>query len=382
MLVPNGAKTWVEVSGSALAHNINGLRTTLGDQTTFCAVLKANAYGHDLALMTKLCIEQGVTHIAVDWIDEALLVAQLAPSTTVLILGMTPDERLLDVVRHGFIQTVYDAETVHLLALHAAQVGKHARVSLKVETGLNRQGLAPRQLDQLLNECARLRDTVDVVAVGSHFASAEDPGNPANDAQVHAFTGAVERVQGRGFEPRYLHMACSAAAMIHPASRMSMSRVGIALYGLWSSPDLRRTVVLGKTSVDLQPILSWRTRVAQIKDVPSGSGVGYGGTHITNRPIRMAILPVGYYDGIDRRMSNRGEVIIRGRKCSIIGNICMNMCMVDVSAVPGVTRGDIATLIGRDGMHNISADDVAAITGTINYEVVTRINPLLPRIIC
>ncbi|KKW29018.1 MAG: alanine racemase [Candidatus Uhrbacteria bacterium GW2011_GWD2_52_7] len=380
--MPHGAKTWVEVSGSAVAHNISCLQASLGDQAGFCAVLKANAYGHDLALMTKLCVEQGVTRVAVDWIDEALLVKQLAPSMTVFLLGMTPDERLIDVVRHEFIQTVYDAETVHLLALQAAQIGKKAKVSLKAETGLNRQGLAPRQLDQLLDECVRLGDAIDVVAVGSHFASAEDPGHPANEAQLQAFQTAIERVQGRGFNPAYLHIACSAAAMIHPMSRFTMARVGIAMYGLWSSPELRRTVVLGKTAVDLQPALSWRTRIAQVKDVPSGSGVGYGATHVTNRPIRMAVLPIGYYDGMDRRMSNRSEVIIRGRKCQILGNICMNMCMVDVSAVPGVSRGDIATLIGRDGMHNISADDVASAIGTINYEVVTRINPLLPRVIC
>ncbi|MCR4312362.1 MAG: alanine racemase, partial [Candidatus Uhrbacteria bacterium] len=329
--------------------------------------------------MTRLCAEQGVTHIAVDWIDEALLVRDLIPQAVVFILGMTPDERLIDVVRHEFIQTVYDPETLHLLAMNAAQIGKKARVSLKAETGLHRQGLAPRQFEQLLDECVRLQDSIDVAGVASHLASAEDPTHPANKVQVTAFNVAVERVQGRGFTPPYLHIASSAAAMANQLAHFTLARIGIAGYGLWSSTELRRTVILGKTSIDLQPVLSWRTRIAQIKDVPSGSGVGYGGTHVTNRPIRLAVLPVGYYDGYDRRLSNRGEVIVRGRKCSILGIVAMNMCLVDVSAVPGVSRGDVATLIGRDGMHNISADDVAATIGTINYELVTRINPLLPR---
>ena len=141
-----GAKTWVEISASAFAHNVNGIRDILSDQVVFCAVLKANAYGHDLATMTRLCLDQAITHVAVDWIDEALLVRSIMPQATVFILGMTPDERLRDVVSHDFIQTVYDADTLHLLAMNAAQAGMKARISLKAETGLNRQGLMPRSL--------------------------------------------------------------------------------------------------------------------------------------------------------------------------------------------------------------------------------------------
>lgn len=377
-----GAKSWVEISASALAHNVDALKSLLTPESTFCAVLKANAYGHDLAVMAKLCAAQGIDHVAVDWIDEAHTVRTAAPEATVFLLGMTPDERLEEVVAEGYIQTVYDADTLHLLALSAAKVGRRARVSLKAETGLHRQGLAPRALDQLLDECVRLQDTVEIIGVSSHFASAEEPSHPANLQQVAAFANAIERVKARGYDPRYLHIACSAAAMANPASRFTLVRFGIALYGLWSSAELRRTVVLGKNPVDLQPVLAWRSTVAQIKDVPSGSPIGYGGTHVTNRPIRVAVVPLGYYDGLDRRMSNRGEVIVRGRKCPILGIVCMNMCMVDVSAVPQVARGDVVTVIGRDGMHGISADDVANTIGTINYEVVTRINPLLPRIIC
>ncbi len=377
-----GAKTWVEISASAFAHNVNGIRDILSDQVVFCAVLKANAYGHDLATMTRLCLDQAITHVAVDWIDEALLVRSIMPQATVFILGMTPDERLRDVVSHDFIQTVYDADTLHLLAMNAAQAGMKARISLKAETGLNRQGLMPRQFEQLLDECTRLQDTIEVVGVASHLANAEDPTHPSNPAQLTAFKAVVERVESRGFTLPYIHIASSAAALSNPLSQARMVRIGIANYGLWPSTELRRTVILGKNSIDLQPVLSWRTRLAQIKDVPSGSSIGYGSTYVTNRPIRLAVLPVGYYDGLDRRLSNRGEVIVRGRKCSILGSVAMNMCMIDVSAVPGVARGDIATLIGRDGMHNISADDMATTIGTIHYELVTRINPLLPRVLC
>ena len=153
------------------------------------------------------------------------------------------------------------------------------------------------------------------------------------------------------------------------------------MYGLWSSKTQKRQVILGRQNIELHPVISWKTRIAQIKDIPPGATVGYNCTYTANRPLRIAVLPVGYYDGYDRSLSNKGEVLIRGRRCPVLGNVCMNMIMVDVSAVPSVAADDVATLIGRDGMNTVTADDLAAIIGTINYEVVTRINPLLPRII-
>ena len=330
--------------------------------------------------MTSLLLDAGVTHFALDSIDEAIALRQQSPEATIFILDYTVPERLRDVVEMHAIQTVYDEKTILELSKYGSN--EHpARVSLKVETGLHRQGVGPRGIVSLLDVIRRTEGRVALVSAASHFASSEEPTDPMNAYQLKNFVHAIETIRAAGFDPMYQHIACSAAAMTNVASQGTMVRYGIVMYGLWASKHHKRHVVLGRQNIELSPVLQWKTRIAQVKDVPPGGAIGYGGTHVANRPLRLAILPIGYADGYDRRLSNRGEVIIRGRKCPIIGNICMNVCMVDASAVPSVTVDDEVTLLGRDGMHTITADDIAAATGTIPYEVVTRINPLLPRVI-
>jgi alanine racemase len=377
----NGAKTWVEISRGAMENTIASLRSFLLPSSSFCAVVKANAYGHGLENVVTICCDTGIDHFAVDSIDEAMIVRSLDPKATIFILGYTVPERLHHVVEIDAIQTIYDPETVIAITKHAARFERPARVSVKVETGLYRQGATPRILENILESIGRAGDSIILEGVASHFASSEVPGSPMTPYQLRQFQSLLNIVDQYGFTPRYQHIACSAAGLLSPETQGTMTRFGIALYGLWPSKDAKRQMVLGRQNVELTPALSWKTRIAQIKDVPPGAAVGYGGTHVANRPLRLAVLPVGYYDGYDRALSNKGEVLIRGRRCPVIGNVCMNMIMVDVSAVPGVAVDDVVTLIGRDGMHAVTADDLALTIGTINYEVVTRINPLLPRVI-
>ncbi len=379
-MVLHGHKTWVEISRAAVENNIAALRSFLVPGVEFCAVIKANAYGHGQQEMTALLLESGVTHFAVDSIDEAILLATHAPAATVFILNYTVPERLKDVVSIGAIQTVYDERTIRELSKYGTTECP-ARVSLKIETGLHRQGVGPRGAANLLEFISRTEGRVVLMSAASHFANAEEPTDPMNAFQVQNFSLALEAIHAAGFHPQYQHIAGSAAAMTNPDVQGTMVRYGIVLYGLWASKQHKRHVVLGRQNIELSPVLQWKTRIAQVKDVPPGSAIGYGGTHVANRPLRIAVLPVGYADGYDRGLSNRGEVIIRGRKCSIVGNICMNVCMADVSAVPSVAIDDEVTLLGRDGMHTVSADDIAAHLGTIHYEVVTRIASSLPRVI-
>ena len=374
------AKTWVEVSASALANNLAALRAVLEPGVSFCAVVKANAYGHGLKEFVRLALKENVTVFAVDNIDEALAVRALAPAAEILILGYTLPDRLEDVVRSRSIQTVYDQDILVKLAEAGRANGTPALISLKLETGLHRQGLDRRELLAVLEAFGRVKEWIAIVGAGSHFASSEDLDHPVPTVQqTEYFQDCVDYLRTQGIEPTYLHIACSAAALVYPPTQGTLVRVGIALYGLWPSSSVRRTVILGRRRVDLQPVLSWKTVVAQVKALNPGDGVGYGAAYVANRPMRIAVLPVGYYDGYDRGLSNRGEVIIHGVRCAVLGNICMNMLMVDVSHVPGVKAGDVVTLLGRDGMHAVTADDMAERLGTINYEVVTRINPLLPR---
>lgn len=376
------AKTWVEVSASALATNIATLRSVLEPGVSFCAVVKANAYGHGLKEVVRIALKEGVTLFAVDSIDEAMTVRSLAPAVDIFILGYTVRERLDDVVRSRCIQTIYDSETLLALSEAGRAAGTKALLNLKIETGLHRQGMDRREMIAVLDQLKKVKEWVTVIGIGSHFASAEDMDRPEPTVrQTEYFQEVGDYLRTQGVEAQYTHIACSAAGMVYPPTHATMVRFGIACYGLWPSPSVRRTVILGRRRVDLQPVLSWKTTVAQMKSLSPGDAVGYGATYVANRPMRIAVLPVGYYDGYDRGLSGRGETIIHGVRCPVLGVVCMNMLMVDVSHVPGIKIGDTVTLLGRDGMHAVTADDLADRLGSINYEIVTRINPLLPRLV-
>lgn len=376
----HGAKTWVEISSEALRQNIASLRETLNDGVTYCAVVKANAYGHDAETIVRLALLEGVTHFAVDSIDEAIIVRKRAPDATIFVLGHTVPERLPDILEYDCVATVYNLATLEALFDLSLKQQRRAKINLKIETGTNRQGIFPHQLPAFLQKCKQEERFLHLYGVSSHFGDAEN----ANDqslmiSQHNRFCEALATVNAYGLPP-YIHMACSAAAMLSDQTHHTMARFGIAMYGLWSSEALRRNMRVTK-AIELRPVLSWKTRIAQLKDVPVGEYIGYARGFHNDRPRRIAVLPVGYADGYRREYAKFKEVLLHGHKCPILGIICMNMMMIDVSLVPQAKYGDTVTLLGRDGMHQITADDIAEAVETINYEVVTTINPLLPRFV-
>ncbi len=375
-------KTWVEISSAALASNIDNLQAALSPGVEFCAVIKANAYGHGLSEVARLALRSKVKTFAVDSLDEGLAVRTLDQTCSIFVLGMTPAIRFSEVISGRLIQTVYDAESINKLAEAAKSLGATAYINLKLETGLYRQGMDTRELESVLEALQSNADQITVVGVGSHFANSEDLDRPEKTThQIRIFETLLTQLAERGITAQLIHLACSAAALTRASTQYQMVRFGIVLYGLWPSTSVRRQVMLGRQRIELEPILSWRTTIAQVKSIVPGNQVGYGGHFTANRPMRIAVLPVGYYDGYDRKLSNRGEVIVRGTRCRVLGNVCMNMVMIDVSTVPAARAGDTVTLLGRDGMHAVTVDDLAERASTINYEFVTRINPLLPRIV-
>jgi alanine racemase len=380
---PLGAKTWIEISASALRNNINALRGTLDPGVRFCAVVKANAYGHGTREVVSIALEEGVDMFAVDCVDEALIVRSLAPVATIFVMGMTVPERLKDIIEARVIQTVYDSYGVRALKDAAKEAGKPALMTLELETGLHRLGAEGRGLVEILELLKASAGYIYLVSVASHLSSAEDASRKSVTAQQYEqFAVACREIFHKGFQPEHYHIACSAAGIMHELPHGTCIRFGIMMYGLWPSSDARREGTLGKRHADLKPVLAFKTRVAQVKDVTPGGGIGYGPAVVLNRTTRVAVLPVGYYDGFDRGFSLNGSVAIHGTRCQILGRICMNMFMVDASTVPGtLTPETVVTLLGRDGMHTITADDWAEKLGTINYETVTRLNPLLPRVI-
>ena len=376
------AKTWIEIDADAYKNNIQAIRSLLDPEVAFCSVIKANAYGHGLEEIAKIAQKAGVKYFAVDSIDEADQLRSIAPEATIFILGFTVADRLEDIVRLGCVQTVYDEQTINLIGKEAQKQQLQAYVNVKVETGTQRQGVLERDFKHLLASIDKQKGSVKLVSLSSHFSSSEEITKPEiTQNQNQKFKEFVAICNDFGCNPLFAHISCSASALINPDTHHSLVRIGLSQYGMWPSDGVKTKKLNKEPSFKLKPILSWKTRIAQVKDIASGTPVGYDQRFVSDRPMRIAVLPVGYYDGLVRSLSTKSHVIIKGQKCNILGSICMNMCIVDISTLPQVKPGDIVTLIGRDGMHEITAEDHARWSETINYEVTTRINPLLPRMI-
>lgn len=386
MLCPLGAKTWVELSRSALLSNIKLLKKHIGG-SGLMAVVKSNAYGHGLVETAQLAEKAGVAWLGVDNVDEGIALRTSGIQAPILILGYTINARLMDCIQNELSFVVYNLETVKALRrLHLPEIGKittqRAFVHLPVETGTTRQGT---EGDELIRLAQALKKTpgVFIEGISTHYANIEDTSDTAYaKKQLERFCKAMELLRQKGIDPPWKHTACSAAALLYPDTLFTLARTGIAMYGLWPSKD---TLAVAQTqaisSIQLKPVLTWKTTIAQLKQVKKGTPVSYGLTERVTRDSRIAVIPVGYWDGFDRKLSSVGTVLVRGRHCKVIGRICMNMCMIDVTDVPGVRIEDEVVLLGKQKSEKISAEDIATKIGTINYEIVTRINPLLPRII-
>jgi len=370
--------TWVELDAAALRDNLRTFQQRVAPAAVM-AVVKGNAYGHGLAEVADV-LRGEAAWFGVNALHEAEALRRDGHEARVLILGTMHPAQAGAIVRGGFSQAVYDHASLDALDQAATRAGTRARVHLKVETGTNRQGLAGSALCHLAAE-ARARAGIELEGAYTHYANVEEAEEFGYAAQqLRRFEQALARVETNS-PVSVKHTACTAAAILYPQTYFNLVRVGIGLYGLWPSAETKRAACAADRTLALRPALSWKCRIAQIKDVPAGEPVGYGCTFRSERPSRIAVLPAGYYEGLDRGLSNTGAVLIGGRRAPIAGRVCMNMTMVDVTKIPTATAGDEAVLIGRQGDAEISADEMAAWAGTINYEVVTRIAAMLPRVV-
>lgn len=370
-------KTWIEISRSALRHNAAELRRAVGRRVKLMAVVKSNAYGHGTTEVVRAVGSQA-DWFGVDSLPEAEAVRRAGSKKPVLILGYTRHDQLRETVRRGFSLTVYNRPTIERLARLASK-SRPARLHLKIETGTSRQGILTKDIGRMAGIIRKSRHLV-LEGVSTHYANIEDTADPTYAlGQLRRFKEALTALATHGLEPRLKHTACSAAALLYPESRFDLVRTGISLYGLWSSELTRNSLTAAGADIDLRPALTWKTVVAQVKRLPKGTPVSYGLTERLAKDSIVAVLPVGYWDGLDRGLSSVGRVLIRGRRARILGRVCMNICVVDVSGIPGVGPEDEVVLLGRQGRERVSAEEVAGRIDTINYEVVTRINPMLPR---
>lgn len=380
--------TWLEINKQALFKNLAIFRRVLKPNTKIMAIVKGFAYGHDPKIIAFAAEKWGVDYLGVNSLEEAQELRQFGVHSRILVLGnISPDaydllpflDLSITFYNDGHLDLLAQAYERYNMGQKEGQKVAKARIHIKVETGLNRQGLAPEKALELMKKAEKLGIIVE--GAHTHFANIEDTTEHSyGEKQLAIFSSFAEKAK-KAHPEMILHTACSAAALLFPETHFDMVRVGIAAYGLWPSKETMMTALMaGKNPHPLEPVLSWKAKIAQVKPVFVGDRVGYGCAHLVTRDGLVAIIPVGYYEGYPRNLSGRASVLIGGKRCPVVGRICMNMMMADVSHISGVKAQDEVVLIGKQGDEWIKAEELASLSGTINYDIVTGINPLLKRI--
>jgi alanine racemase len=371
--------TWAEVSLANLAHNFRVVQGHVGSSLV-CAVVKADAYGHGAVACSRALEEAGARWFGVTTTDEALPLRQAGIRGRILLMtGFWRGEEE-EVVRQNLTATVWEPWHFALLERAAGRLGvRSVPVHLKIDTGMGRLGTSLEQLPALL-EMLKSTPHLELEGLCTHFASSEVVDAPEMEAQTAKFGEAEKMVRAAGFAPGIFHLANTAAVVSRPVSWRSMVRPGLALYGyslpLQRSGDLQAESAAG---LDLRPVLSWKTLVLSVHDAAAGQALGYGGAFVTQAASRIAVLPLGYADGLLRRLSNRGRVIVRDHYAPMVGRISMDLALVDVTGIPGVGLGDEVTLIGSSENCGVDAWEMARLAETLPYEILCGISKRVPR---
>lgn len=335
------------------------------------AVVKANAYGHGAVETTKTLIRHGVSRVAVVSIEEGIALRQAGIDAPIVVLGPLFREQIADLFTHQLTPVVSDLAVLPPLGQAASALPSPYPIHLKIETGMGRLGLAQSELAGIIVSGSFPR-SLQLEGLMTHLADSDGATVGSTEQQLARFNEAIQTVNAGGFRVPLIHAANSGGAVRFPQAQFSLVRPGIMLYGYHTLPAVVR-------APDLKPVLSLRTCIAQLRTVRPGDRVSYNGTFTARRVSRIAVLPIGYADGLSRHLSNRGYVLVRGRRAPIVGLVCMDMVMVDVTDVPGASAGDDVMVIGRQGDEEITAQDIAEWTGTIAYEVLCSIGPRIPR---
>ncbi len=356
---------------AALRHNYRQLRERLSPGVKLLAVVKADAYGHGLVPAARTLAAAGAEYLGVASLEEGLALRQEGLTIPILLLmGIVPRESQAAVAADLEV-VLYRRDVLQALEATARTLGKKARVHLKVDTGMGRLGVMPQEVPLFL-ESVKNSPHLEVLGLISHLAMADSPDNNYTKKQLEVFLDLLSAARGQGWELPYSHIANSAALLEFPEAHFGMARPGISLYGSPPSPDR-------SWGVDLKPVMSFTTQVLQLKRLPPGHCISYGCTYATGDWHTLAVLPAGYCNGYPRLLSNRGEVLVRGRRAPIRGRVCMNLTMVEVSHLPDLAPGEPVTLLGEDGGDRLTADDLAAWAETISYEIYCALGSANPR---
>ncbi len=352
----------------AISHNIAEIRKRIGRRRDLMAVVKADGYGHGAVEVSLAALGSGATCLGVALPEEGLQLRDAGVDVPVLVLGLIPPEEAYKVIDSGLEQAISTWELAEALDQEAGKASIRVNVHIKVDTGMGRIGLSPRDAMEFVRKIGCFKN-LNIQGVFSHFPSADETNKNFTKRQIETFSDLVKEIEGSGFKIAKKHMANSAAVLDLPESYFDLVRPGIMTYGLYPSGEVSR-------SIKLKPAMTLKTNVIYVKPVSSGTPVSYGRTYRTKREAVVATLPVGYADGYSRLLSNQGSVFIKGRRAPLIGRVCMDMCMIDVSEIGDVRIGDEVVLFGE----NPHVDEIADKTGTINYEVVCAVGKRVPRI--
>lgn len=363
--------TRVEVSLDALRHNLAAFRRALPPDMKIMAAVKANAYGHGAVEIAQEAVACGAEILGVAFLDEAIELRKAGIVSPVLVLGYTPPEGIALARRHGVTLTIFDREMLDALRHES---GSPVQVHVKIDTGMGRIGLHEESEAIAFIEDALRLPHVRVEGLYTHYAAADETDKAYTRMQYERFRRVVDHFQERGVAFPYLHAGNSATAIEFPELSFNMIRLGISMYGLYPSEEVNHR------RIGLQPVLSLKTGIVMLKTLPPGSGVSYGVTYRTQTHERIATLPIGYADGFIRRLAGQAHALVRGRQAPIVGRICMDQCMIRVDDIPGAAMHDEAVLIGEQHGERITAEDLARILGTINYEIPCMISHRVPRI--
>ena len=364
--------TYVSVSLKNIRHNIELMRARLKPETKYLAVVKANAYGHGMEAVANCAVEAGASYLGVAFAEEGVRLRESGILTPILLLGATNEAHMDDVIAYDLTPAVFTVEKLRLLQEHAAKLNKPCRIHFKVDTGMNRIGFSDES--EFKKALALLKDCPNVKLDGlfTHFAVSELPDPSFTKLQGERFQRFIELTHAEGLHP-ILHASNSAAALHLPELQFDMVRGGIAMYGC-------HPIGHSVAGVDLRPAMSWHTNITHIKQIGAHEGVSYGLKFVSDGPMRVGTLAVGYGDGYKRCLSGNVDVLVRGKRARQIGTICMDQMMIDLSNIPEAAVDDDVVLLGTQGGESITADELAGKAGTISYEILLSVSERVPRI--
>lgn len=366
-------RAWVEIDETALAHNVRQIKAILSPQTELMAVVKADAYGHGAVKVAQTALREGASWLAIATLGEGIELREAGIASPILILGAinTPQE-IAAIAQWKLQPTLCNCQQARVFSETMVALEQTLPVHLKLDTGMSRLGTAWNEATEFV-ELVRQLPNLKIASLYSHLATADDPDPTVMRQQHQRFKAAIAALDRRGIVPPRLHFANSAATLSDRALHYDLVRVGLALYGLYPASHLQPTL-------DLKPALQVKAKVAQVKTIPAGTGVSYGHQFISDRPLTLAVVGIGYADGVPRNLSNRLKVLVRGQFVPQIGAITMDQLMLDISSVPDVQPGEVVTLIGKDGARAIAAEDWAEALGTISWEILCGFKHRLPRV--